>query len=506
MIEGNSSMFGGAIVQLANDANEFGLGLNNAGDFIRLLNADGVEVAGLLYEATDGDNGSRVREPELTGDFVYHLDVADSPALFIYTPGFSAKAEPFCTLTLALSAEVSPIRISEDAGVGASTLTLTRTGPTNAALTVTLATDDPSEISLPSTVEIPDGEAFVVVPIDAVNDEAQDGDIVVRITASAPEFLTGTVEIQVLDDGDAPTMLVINEIDADQPGTDMGEFIELYDGGVGNLPLDGFVLVLFNGSNNESYATYDLAGSSTNAEGYFVIGQADVRHVNLAVNGFTLQNGPDGVALYRGVGSQFPNGSFPIDDDLVDALVYGTDDPDADGLLTDLLPDQAQVNEGTANNNESIGRENDGGDPLNTSAFVSMVPSPGAANGSVQGAAYALWESQFPDLGGQEDDPDGDGLSNALEYAFGLNPLASEPGQHLSVTREDGTFVVSIPAPEPIPEDVSLAIEASTTLDQWEPQPGLSGSIQNGLFRIRASDALTDAPTAFIRIVATIAP
>ncbi|OQY41490.1 MAG: hypothetical protein B6242_17330 [Anaerolineaceae bacterium 4572_78] len=38
--------------------------------------------------------------------------------------------------------------------------------------------------------------------------------------------------------------LVINEVDADTPGTETEEFVELYDGGVGNTPLDGLVIVV----------------------------------------------------------------------------------------------------------------------------------------------------------------------------------------------------------------------------------------------------------------------
>ena len=51
----------------------------------------------------------------------------------------------------------------------------------------------------------------------------------------------------------AGAAIFINEVDADQTGADTGEFIELYDGGVGNTPLDGYVLVLINGSNLQSY-------------------------------------------------------------------------------------------------------------------------------------------------------------------------------------------------------------------------------------------------------------
>ncbi|MCB1057580.1 MAG: hypothetical protein KDD11_18935, partial [Acidobacteria bacterium] len=44
----------------------------------------------------------------------------------------------------------------------------------------------------------------------------------------------GTVSL-----GPSVPPIVINEVDVDQVGTDAAEFIELYDGGVGNTPLDG---------------------------------------------------------------------------------------------------------------------------------------------------------------------------------------------------------------------------------------------------------------------------
>jgi len=37
--------------------------------------------------------------------------------------------------------------------------------------------------------------------------------------------------------------VIINEVDCDTPGTDLAEFVELFDGGVGNTPLDGYVVV-----------------------------------------------------------------------------------------------------------------------------------------------------------------------------------------------------------------------------------------------------------------------
>ena len=56
-----------------------------------------------------------------------------------------------------------------------------------------------------------------------------------------------------------PTIL-INEVDADTPGNDALEFVELYDGGVGNTVLDGHVIVFYNGSDDASYESFDLDG------------------------------------------------------------------------------------------------------------------------------------------------------------------------------------------------------------------------------------------------------
>ena len=81
-----------------------------------------------------------------------------------------------------------------------------------------------------------------------------------------------------------PPTIVINEVDADTPGTDVLEFVELYDGGVGNTSLDGKVLVFFNGSNDLSYNSFDLTGYSTDANGYFVLGNADVENVSIVFN------------------------------------------------------------------------------------------------------------------------------------------------------------------------------------------------------------------------------
>lgn len=182
--------------------------------------------------------------------------------------------------------------------------------------------------------------------------------------------------------------IVINELDSDTPGTDMLEFIELYDGGVGNTPLDGLVLVAYNGSNDLSYAlspftSIDLDGFSTDANGYFLIGNAGVTGVDIVINNNTLQNGQDAVALYVGNAADFPANTPVTTANLVDAIVYDTDDPDDPGLLVLLNPGQPQVNESANGNsaNDSISRcPNGQGGQRNTAGWVTGVPSPKAAN------------------------------------------------------------------------------------------------------------------------------
>lgn len=179
------------------------------------------------------------------------------------------------------------------------------------------------------------------------------------------------------------TNVIINELDADTAGTDTLEFVELYDGGVGNMALDGLVLVFYNGSNNLSYAAYDLDGQTTNADGYFVIGNAAVANVSIVIPSNGLQNGADAVALYTADGADFPNGSAVSLTNLEDAMVYDTNDSDDPDLLVLLNAGQEQVNEGGAGDKDGHSSQripNGSGGARNTATYAQLTPSPGAAN------------------------------------------------------------------------------------------------------------------------------
>jgi len=183
---------------------------------------------------------------------------------------------------------------------------------------------------------------------------------------------------------DTGSPIRINEVDADTPGSDKLEFIELYDGGVGNTPLDGLVVVLYNGSDRRSYnSAFDLDGFTTDADGYFLLGNTAVMPTpGLIINNNSLQNGADAAAIHIGNAVDYPNDTPVSGLGLVDAVVYDTNDSDVQGLLNILTPNQPQVNEGAAGNKNihANARIPDGGAAIVTTVYNAQLPTPGVSN------------------------------------------------------------------------------------------------------------------------------
>ena len=172
--------------------------------------------------------------------------------------------------------------------------------------------------------------------------------------------------------------VVVNEVDADTPGADAAEFVELYNPTDVAVDLAGSSLVLFNGAadGNAAYRAVDLTGTITPGGYYVVCGSTDnVANCDLAVSNGFVQNGPDAVALYASAAAGFSSGTAPSRGRLVDAVVYGTGTDDED--LLDALGESEQANEnlGGAAATESIQRSPDGSE-----RFVTAAPTPGAPN------------------------------------------------------------------------------------------------------------------------------
>lgn len=243
----------------------------------------------------------------------------------------------------------------------------------------------------------------------------------------------------------------INEIDADQTGTDAAEFIELYDGGIGGVSLDGLSVVLFNGNGEAAYDAFDLDGEVTDENGFFVIGSENVDNVDLVAfttNG--LQNGADAVALYRGDPEDFPSATS---DNLIDAIVYGTNDPD-DAELLAALGQTAQFNEAETNSTtDALARVPDG-----AGEFVAQAPTPGETNEIIAPPELVLI-SQIQGATGF------DGFENLA--TVGVDDRSALEGQ-------------------------IVRIQAVVTADFQSATPGVIGTDLNG-FYVQEEDADADA-------------
>ena len=177
----------------------------------------------------------------------------------------------------------------------------------------------------------------------------------------------------------ATGQVVINELDSDTPSTDDREFIELKST-TPNFPLDGYVLVFFNGNAtsstaNQSYYTIDLDGLTTDANGIILIGNALITPApDKILSDNIIQNGADGVGLYLGNPSDFPEFTLATTTNLIHALMYDTNDADATALMG-LLGVTAQYNEGQNGlpTSQSVQRKTDG-------TYETKNPTPGANN------------------------------------------------------------------------------------------------------------------------------
>ena len=171
--------------------------------------------------------------------------------------------------------------------------------------------------------------------------------------------------------------LVINEFDSDTPSTNDKQFIELKSA-TPSFSLDGYVLVLFNGTGSQanlSYYALDLDGLTTDLNGLALIGNSLVSPVPAKlITDSTFQNGPDGAAIYLGNATDFPAGTTATTTNLIDALVYDTNDADASALMAALgVMVQIDENLNGLQTTQSIQRKNDG-------TYEVKLPTPGATN------------------------------------------------------------------------------------------------------------------------------
>ncbi len=504
-MEGIHSSFGQSWVQRAT-AGTLSL-TTSATEEISLRRADGVEVAAHRFAAEGSSTDALTRDPDVTGEFTRHQRLASGLA---FSPGRKNDNTLFANpITDTLAVSLSATSVSENAPAGAVELIIDRPAGAVGEMAIVLHQTRPNEARLRTlTAHMSPTENRVRVPIDVINDVRVDATQTVVFSATTAGYLTGRASLNVTDDGDQPlTALFINEIDCDQPSTDTAEFIELYDGGLGNRSLDGWVVAFFNGSDSRVVRSLDLTGYQTDALGFFVIGSAAVPEVDYVIETNSwLQNGPDAVAVYRTEASNLVVGTVASANGLVDALVYGTNDAPATDLLSVLTPQGEQANEGPDNNANALAQVPDATAAFQTTRFRSQAPTPGRSNNPAL-SAYQTWAATYPGLGAPTDDTDLDGLTNLLEYALGQDPLRTSTTTPLLVIKEpDGRINIRVVKGSAAGNDPQLQwkIQSSPDLssNSWNEETGLTITNDATQFSIYVNPGTA---TRFYRLLVNLA-
>lgn len=488
--------FGDTPVQIALSDPQFpGLSLTDSGDSVILRDANGTltgsfdaEVhsvdlpdqsgaasASSITTSTDGDASS---------GYILHTATIEGTEM---SPGTTPAGGSYCSLTDTITVSIAPGTRTESDGFVAMAGAVSIPAALGSDLIVYIDSSDNGEIDLSSVspLTILAGSTSADLDLVFVDDSEADGTQSVTLTARAIGYFNGTANIDVEDDGDAATFtdLVINEVDAQNPGTDSLEFVELFNKTGQAQSLDGLVLVLYNGNGDVSYnAIAFTPGAMIPANGYYVIGSgsvANVDQVEFTTNG--LQNGADAVALYVGSVADFPNGTAiaSVTNQLVDAVVYDDGGATDAELLATLTPGQPMATEGTNSNadNESTSRIPDGGAAFDSSLYQSSVPTPGAANTLPAGNDFNSWIAGFPGATntGTEETNDGDG-PNILDAFFGTDPTVTDNNALQQISSDGTSITFRHKLAKEALDDVVGSYEWSADLDTWNDDGGDNGA------------------------------
>ncbi|MBI4602016.1 MAG: lamin tail domain-containing protein [Planctomycetes bacterium] len=179
----------------------------------------------------------------------------------------------------------------------------------------------------------------------------------------------------------ATGVLVLNEVDYDQEGTDTMEFAEVLNAGATSVPLGGLALVFVNGLTSSEYFRIDLSPAGSLSPGqYLVVHQAAVQVAPEALSlvleqAFTgIQNGsPDAVVLFDATANAVID-ALSYEGAITAAVISGA--PGTFDLVSGAATPAADLGQG------SLSRLPDGADTGDdaTDWALSSVPTPGAPN------------------------------------------------------------------------------------------------------------------------------
>ena len=150
-----------------------------------------------------------------------------------------------------------------------------------------------------------------------------------------------------------------------------------------------------------------------------------------------------------------------------------------------------------------------GGDSFAFKVNDGHVDSMGGTISITVKTTLAKWRQKFfnaqelnnPAISGDDADPDGDGISNLLEYAFNLDPRQPSPANQIR-TSADATYFSIIYPRALAAADLTFVIERSSDLRTWTVVAPVNSILADDgqTQTVKSGVAINGAATIFLRL------
>ncbi len=204
--------------------------------------------------------------PNVQGTYVFELTVDDGA--LTATDQVTVLVGDVLVLDIASSA-------TEGDGDITATVSTSRVLAGGEDLTVSLSSDDESEVQVPASVTINGGSSSATFTLSIQDDSDEDGSQTATITASATDWISATADIVVNDDDAAPEIAISGNTDfgSSEVGIGVSRTFTITNSGSGVLNLTGSPLVAITGANAADFtvSTQPSASISSGSSSDFVI-------------------------------------------------------------------------------------------------------------------------------------------------------------------------------------------------------------------------------------------
>lgn len=289
-------------------------------------------VFGPSEQPSESTGGSAVsqsiqRNPDGASAFT-----ADNP-----TPGTSNVQLP------RILARPSPVQFLESAGLGASTVSLTREGDISVPLTILIRpTSTSNRVNFPTSLVFASGQSTASFQINVTESNSGNGDAIIQLqledTANPPVYQDGEVTVLLEDDDILFPSLVINELLRSGDGPRGAEYVELFNNSSTPVNLNGFELQFYGSPEGELgplQETIPLDGMILAGNDFLLVGNELVTSrygvtPEIEIEGLDLPDEETTVILFDSVGRPIfsallqRNGSAALSNDGTRPLVVET--------------------------------------------------------------------------------------------------------------------------------------------------------------------------------------